>query len=236
MNERIFPLGDNALTIEFGSEISAELNNRVLKLAQFFDEKPFAGFLESVPTYASLTIFYDLVKVRKSYPEFTNAYGAVKSFAENALGNLREISKTDSRIIEIPVCFDEEFAPDLAFVAAHNNLSTEKVIEIFLGKTYRVFMLGFLPGFSYMGKLNARIAVPRKLSPRLQVPAGSVGIAGRQTGIYSLESPGGWQIIGRTPLKTFTPEAENSVLLRVGDSIKFDEISKKVFDNLFATQ
>ena len=118
--------------------------------------------------------------------------------------------KKNSRTVEIPVRFDAESALDLEFVAESNGLSREKVIEIFTGTTYRVFMLGFLPGFSYMGEVDDRIATPRKETPRLSVPRGSVGIAGKQTGIYSLESPGGWQIIGRTDVELFTPEAEIS--------------------------
>jgi KipI family sensor histidine kinase inhibitor len=126
-------------------------------------------------------------------------------------------------LIEIPVCFDERYALDLNFVASSNDLSPDKVIEIFLAVTYRVYMLGFLPGFSYMGEVDRRIATPRKSSPRLKVPKGSVGIAGKQTGIYSLESPGGWQIIGRTDIELFTPQAESPTFLHAGDSVRFYE-------------
>jgi KipI family sensor histidine kinase inhibitor len=127
------------------------------------------------------------------------------------------------RLIEIPVCFDEEFALDLEFVATSQNLTQKQVIKIFLEKTYRVFMLGFLPGFAYMGEIDQRIAVPRLQSPRMKVPKGSIGIACRQTGIYSLESPGGWQIIGRTNIELFTPEADTPTFLNAGDSIRFYE-------------
>lgn len=229
MNHRIFPLGDNALTIEFGNEISVEINNRVLKLAEFFEENYFEGFVEIVPAYSSLTIFYDVYKIRKTYPEFSTAFEKVKDFAESALSKLKEIQQKDFRTIEIPICFDSEFSPDLEFVAAQNNLTADEVIKIFLDKIYRVFMLGFLPGFSYMGEVDEKIATPRKLSPRLHVPVGSVGIAGKQTGIYSLESPGGWQIIGQTPIKLFTPDQENPAFLQAGDSVKFFEIDRKTF-------
>ena len=232
MSYKIFSLGDGALTIDFGNEISAELNDRVLKLAQFFDENSFAGFVEIVPAYSSLTVFYDVYKVRKNSPEFSTAFDAVRNFVENALENLDKLKKADSRLVEIPVCFDEEFAPDLDSVAAQNNLDRREVIQIFLGKTYRVFMLGFLPGFSYMGEVDEKIAAPRRASPRTEVPKGSVGIAGRQTGIYSLASPGGWQIIGKTPVELFTPNAENPTFLLAGDSVKFYEIEKKSFFKL----
>jgi len=220
---KIFPLGESALTIDFGNEISVRLNTCVLKLANFFAENSFAGFEEIVPAYSSLTIFYDVFTVRKNYQEFSTAFEAVKSFAENALRNSSDFQTNELRTIKIPVCFDKKFALDLEFVATSSNLSPEKVVEIFVGKTYRVFMLGFLPGFSYMGEVDERISTPRKQTPRTKVPKGSVGIAGKQTGIYSLSSPGGWQIIGKTNIELFTPEAETPTFLRAGDSVKFHE-------------
>jgi inhibitor of KinA len=232
MNHRIFPLGDNALTIDFGNEISIDLNKLVLRLAAFFDRNAFEGFIEIVPAYASLTIFYDIFKARQNFPKFPTAFEAVKNIVEEGLDHLDEFEETNARLIEIPVCFEAEFAPDLEFVAAENKITLEKAVEIFLSGTYRVFMLGFLPGFSYMGEVAEEIAAPRKLSPRLKVPAGSVGIAGRQTGVYSLESPGGWQIIARTPLALFTPQDENPTVLRAGDSVKFYEIDKENFAEL----
>ncbi len=225
-NIKIFPLGDNALTVSFGNKISPELNNFVLKLAQFFEQNQFPGLVEIVPAYSSLTIFYDVLIVRKTSSEFPNAYSVVKRFAENALKNLNEISEKESRLIEIPVNFDEEFALDLDFVATTNNLTPQEVIKIFTASTYRVYMLGFLPGFAYMGEVDERIVTPRKKSPRLEVPKGSVGIAGGQTGIYSLNSPGGWQIIGKTKVRLFTPEAETPTFLRAGDLVKF---SRRLF-------
>ena len=220
---KIFPLGESALTIDFGNEISVRLNTCVLKLANFFAENSFAGFEEIVPAYSSLTIFYDVFTVRKNYQEFSTAFEAVKSFAENALRNSSDFQTNELRTIKIPVCFDKKFALDLEFVATSSNLSPEKVVEIFVGKTYRVFMLGFLPGFSYMGEVDERISTPRKQTPRTKVPKGSVGIAGKQTGIYSLSSPGGWQIIGKTNIELFTPEAETPTFLQAGDSVKFHE-------------
>lgn len=220
---KIFPLGDSALTIDFGNEISVRLNTRVLKLADYFTKNIFAGFGEIVPAYNSLTIFYDVLKVRQNFPEFATAFEAVRNFAENGLINSGTFQPTRQRTIKIPICFDKEFALDLEFVAASSNVSAEKTIEIFLGKRYRVFMLGFLPGFAYMGEVDQRIAAPRKTSPRTKVPKGSVGIAGRQTGIYSLESPGGWQIIGKTDIELLTPDADEPTFFQPGDTVKFYE-------------
>lgn len=223
---KIFPLGLGALTVEFSSEVSETLNREVLKLARYFEKNSFKGFIEIVPAYASLSVFYDVLTVRKNFPDFATAFDAVKNLVENALQNPVDLPEEDEpRLIEIPVRFDEESAPDLEFVAAHNNLKIADVIEIFTAKTYRVFMLGFLPGFAYMGEVDASIAAPRKQTPRIRLPKGSVGIAGRQTGIYSLDSPGGWQIIGRTETELFTPESkDNPCLLRAGDSVKFYSI------------
>ncbi len=221
MSCKIFPLGDTGLTVEFGNEISAELNNRAINLADFFDKNPFPGFVEIVPAYASLSVFYDVSIVRKNFPDFPTAFEAVKSFMENVLQNPGDLEHNKPRLVEIPVCFDAEYALDLDSLATENNLTKKVVIEIFLAATYRVYMLGFLPGFAYMGEVDERIAAPRKTAPRLRVPKGSVGIAGRQTGIYSLESPGGWQIIGKTNLELFTPEAESPTFLQAGDSVKF---------------
>ncbi|HEX8367536.1 MAG TPA: 5-oxoprolinase subunit PxpB [Pyrinomonadaceae bacterium] len=221
---KIFPLGENALTIDFGNEISLELNHRVLRLADFLARNNFAGFAELVPAYSSLTIFYDVFTVRKNFPAFRTAFEAVKVFLENALEKAGEIEFAAPRGVKIPVCFAEHCALDLEFVAAANDLTRDEVIKIFLSTTYRVFMLGFLPGFAYMGETDERIATPRKSAPRLKVPRGSVGIAGRQTGIYPFESPGGWQIIGQTGIELFTPNAENPTVLQAGDSVKFYEV------------
>ncbi|CAN5205167.1 5-oxoprolinase subunit B [soil metagenome] len=223
---RIFPLSTDALTVEFGNEISEKLNRRAVNLSRYFEENRFNGFIETFPAYASLTIFYDLYKVKKAFPAFSTAFAAVKDLVENALEILCETEEIKSSLVEIPVSFATEFAPDLEFVSETKNLLPEKVIEIFTSRIYRVFMLGFLPGFAYLGKVDERIAVPRKDSPRVKVPKGSVGIAGQQTGIYPLESPGGWQIIGRTNLEMFTPESENPCLLQVGDLVKFIEADK----------
>lgn len=220
---RIFPLGDSALTVEFGNTISVDLNKRAIALADHFQQNPFPGFIESVPAYASTTIFYDLLKVQNEFVGSRTAFEAIKNLTAEALNNLRSLQTESERIIEIPVHFDPDAALDLENVAEQHNLTREDVISIFTMTTYRVFMLGFLPGFTYMAEVDERIATPRHETPRTLVPKGSVGIAGRQTGIYSLDSPGGWQIIGRTDTELFTPYERDLCLLQPGDSVRFVE-------------
>lgn len=220
-NPIFFSVSENSLTVSFENRISTETNQKVLNLAEYIEQNPFPGLQEIIPAYSSLTIFYDLLFVRKSFPESPNAFSAVKDFAENALKNLSESRKNNIREIEILFDASEDFAPDLEFISKTKNLSKKEIIEIFTAKIYRVFMLGFLPGFAYMGEIDERIAVSRKETPRLKVAKGSVGIAGNQTGIYPLESPGGWQIIGRTETELFTPHAENPTFFRAGDLVKF---------------
>lgn len=220
-NYKIFPLGENALTIEFGNELSEKLNRQVISLDRYLSETPFQGLLETVPAYASLTVYFDILAVRKVQPNFPTAFEAVKNIVSAALKSFKTNKKESSKTIEIPVIFDDESSPDLKFVAEINKLSTEKVIDIFLSQTYRVYMLGFLPGFAYLGEIDERIAAPRKETPRQRVPAGSVGIAGRQTGIYPFDSPGGWQLVGRTETKLFEPENKIPTLFQTGDSVRF---------------
>ncbi len=218
---RIFPLGDTALTVEFGNSISVELNTKALALSEYFEQTPFPGFIESVPAYASTTIFYNLVETRKAFPEYLTAFESVERLVEQAIGE-EQISQRQPRpTIEIPVHFDLDSALDLKSLAEAKGLTCDKIIEIFTAVEYRVYMLGFLPGFTYMGEADEQIAMPRKQTPRTHVPKGSVGIAGRQTGIYSLASPGGWQIIGRTDVEMFTPDAETPSYLRPGDEVRF---------------
>lgn len=224
---RIFPLGENALTVEFANEISEVLNDRVLALFRYFELHPFPGFIESAPAYSSLTIFFDLVRVREHFAGFSTAFDAVQDLAREALEQVPDQPvEAAHNLIEIPVFFDDDVASDLPFVAEFSGLLRDEVIELFTSRTYRVFMLGFLPGFAYMGQVDERIAVPRKQAPRLKVPRGSVGIAGRQTGIYPFESPGGWQIIGRTRTELFTPDDETPCFLEPGDHVKFYQVEE----------
>lgn len=220
-------MSENALTIDFGNEISVELNEKVIELAEIIEKKNFIGFIEAVPAYSSLTIFFDLMTVRKTFAEFPNAFSAVKNQIENAVKNLSKSKKKKPRLVKIPVNYSAEFAPDLEFVARSTNLTKEEVIKIHTGKIYRVFMVGFLPAFAYMGEVDERIATPRKQTPRTRIEKGSVGIAGRQTGIYPLESPGGWQIIGKTDLEMFQPKSKEISLLKTGDLVQFYDLNSQ---------
>ena len=218
---KISPLGDNAVTVDFGNVISLELNERAIAFAERVASEPFPGFIEAVPAYASVAVFYDVVETRRAFPDHPTAFDAVRQTIQPTLGKLTDGQATHGRMVEIPVDFGNEAGPDLNDVGAHAQMSADEIVDLFIGATYRVYMLGFLPGFAYMGEVDERIAMPRRQSPRLKVPKGSVGIAGRQTGVYPLESPGGWQIIGRTEVELFTPDAEQPCLLRPGDSVKF---------------
>ncbi len=218
---RIFPLGDNAITVEFGNEVSLELNQRAIALAEYFRSEPFAGLIEAVPAYASTTFFFNASEVRKNCGELTTAFDAVKSIIEDAVPHLCTLPVDESRIIEIPMIITSETAIDLDSIAEFSGLTSDEVISIFLERTYNVFMIGFLPGFAYMGVVDERIAMPRKKTPRTKVPKGSVAIGGGQTGVYPLESPGGWNIIGRTEMVMFDPHADPFCPLNAGDRVKF---------------
>jgi len=218
---RIFPLGDSALTVEFGSIISEPLNKTAIALADHMSGHPFPGFIEAVPAYASTTVYYHPHIVRQNFDAFSTAFEAVRSLAEDAMAYLGYDADIKSRTVEIPVDFSASAGLDLQDIAVHASMSVSEVIETFTSATYRVYMLGFLPGFSYMGEVDERIAAPRRATPRLAVPKGSVGIAGRQTGIYSLESPGGWQIVGRTDIEMFSPGSPEPCHLRPGDNVRF---------------
>lgn len=223
---QISPLGDNALLVSFGDVISEELNSKSILLCQNLIDDPFSGFIEAVPAYASVSIFYDLVAVRTGYPQYPSASSAVASFVEQKCNRLSDSEPILPRRIEIPLSFDLDSAPDLQHASALRDLSTDEYMNLFLGKTYRVFMLGFLPGFPYMGSVDERIAVPRHSKPRTKVPKGSVGIAGLQTGIYPRDSPGGWQIIGRTGLELFDPDRIEPCVFRPGDEVRFVNIEQ----------
>lgn len=228
MNYRIFPLSENALTIDFGNEISIKLNEKVIQLAHLIEQNKFDGYIELVPAYSSLTVFYDCLTIRKNDYQIKSAFSFVKEFVENELINLKNNNKTEPNLIEIPVDYSNKFSLDLEFVAQNAKLSKEEVIKLHTSKTYRVFMIGFLPAFAYMGEIDERIATPRKQTPRTKIEKGSIGIAGKQTGIYPLDSPGGWQIIGKTEIEIFQPDKERISLFKTGDLVKFNDISKLI--------
>jgi inhibitor of KinA len=220
---RIFPLGDSALTIEFGDKMSEALNRRALAFCDRLRADPFQGFIEAVPAYGSASVFYDLIRVRQEVSAFTTAFGHVAELVSSILDE-GDPGQSRPRSIAIPVSFRLENGLDLKSAAKLHGLEPEEFVEIFLSRTYRVYMLGFLPGFAYMGKVDKRIATPRKDTPRRRVPNGSVGIAGRQTGVYPFESPGGWQIIGRTDAAVFDLNREEPCIFRPGDEIRFIQL------------
>lgn len=227
---RIFPLGDSAITIDFGNVIDAAINSKVLALFHQLRLDPLPGMIEAVPAYSSLTVYYDVFGVSKTGTTGKSVYEFISGQLDERLKQpLKEDDKA-TELIKIPVCYEQEFAPDIEYLAREKNISVNEVIQIHSSKQYRVYMLGFLPGFSYMGEVDEKIAIPRKLQPET-VAAGSVGIAGRQTGIYPLVSPGGWQIIGRTPLKLFDAEKEEPTLLKEGNRVQFISISKNEFED-----
>ena len=224
----IFPLGDSALSIDFGNVIDESINQLVIARFQQLQKAPLLFMRDAVPAYSSLSIFYDTAELKKiAHPKGT-AFEWMKEKTEEWLRQAVVASDVQSRLVKIPVCYEPEFAPDINKAAAQKNISTEELIQIHTGKQYRVYMLGFLPGFAYMGELDERIMMARKPQP-VAMTAGSVGIAGKQTGIYPMASPGGWQIIGRTPLKLFNNGDGQPTLLDAGDTVQFYAISKNDF-------
>ncbi|MGR3812375.1 5-oxoprolinase subunit PxpB [Jiulongibacter sp. NS-SX5] len=216
MDYRIHPLSENAVTLYLEQRISPEINDMVIGICEWIESNPFEGFVELVPAYSSVTIYYDLVKVNAFYQQ--SPFKFLKTYLGGIPFDQLQKSKVDQRIIEIPVDYSGE---DLETVAEYNKLSVKEVIEVHSEPLYRVYMMGFLPGFPYLGGLSPQIATPRKEKPRLKVKAGSVGIAGNQTGIYPLDSPGGWQIIGHTKRKLFSPNEKKLTLLKTGDMVRF---------------
>jgi inhibitor of KinA len=226
----IKPLNENAALISFQNAIDIGVNNRVIVLDHQLKEHPFSGFIETVPAYSSLAVFYDSIQVRSDNPKYETAFSFVKEYIEN---NFKNEVITDivfkNKPIEVPVLYDGE---DLEYVSDLHTLTKEEVIKIHTSSAYRVFMIGFLPGFAYMGTLDDRIVAPRKSSPRTRVPAGSVGIAGLQTGIYPQTSPGGWQLIGRTPIKIFDKQSLKPCLFSPGHTVCFYSIDQNVYNRL----
>lgn len=227
MNYPVCLCGDCAVTLQIGNEISEQVNREVVNALAAIRRADISGVCELVPTYTSICIHYDPEVL--SYEALRNALKLVK------MDPIEEKSDQEERIVEIPVCYGGEYGPDLEFVAEHNGLTAEEVVRRHSNGQYLVYMLGFLPGFAYMGGMDKTIACPRLISPRTKIPAGSVGIAGAQTGIYPLSSPGGWQLIGRTPLKMFAIDGEQTTFaLSAGDRVRFVPITEEVFREMEA--
>jgi inhibitor of KinA len=227
---RIFPLGDSAVTIDFGNVIDETINKVVLFLFDHLTAQPLPSIIEVVPAYSSLTVYYDRIKLRKHLPDELEVFVWLKEQLQDMLDAVI-IPKADHRkLVKIPVCYERDFAPDIEKIMKLKNISAEELIGFHISKEYRVYMLGFLPGFAYLGQVDEHISTPRKPLPA-PVVAGSIGIAGNQTGIYPLNSPGGWQIIGRTPVKLFDPDKNEPVLLKAGDNVQFYPITRHEFEN-----
>lgn len=230
----LLPLGDSAVILRLASSISTELNRFVRSLTEVIEAQPFAGFIECVPSFAAVAIHYDPLLVSRSRAgeelKHDTIFETVRARLETYLSKeLLSAADQLTRTVEIPVCYGGEYGPDLSLVAKLNRLSEEEVIAIHAAGSYLVYMLGFAPGFPYLGGMSERIAAPRHQTPRTSIPRGSVGIAGKQTGVYSVSTPGGWQLIGRTPLALFRPQEEIPSLLRPGDSVLFKPITSEEY-------
>lgn len=221
---RFIPLGESALTVEFGNTISVSSNQLAINASRIIDERRFTGLIETAPSYAAVTIYFDAVEVRRAFPGFETCFEAVRSIIRPLIENVTDAGLDTSKTITIEADFSQRSGPDLSFVADHASLTINEVVKIFTSVEYRVYMLGFLPGFTYMGQVVKRIDTPRLETPRPKVERGSIGIAGRQTGIYSLSSPGGWRIIGRTETELFDPKCERPFLFSPGDKVRFKAI------------
>jgi inhibitor of KinA len=227
----IFPLGESALVIDFGDKIDVEINKKVGRLFKRLKSIEEPIIIDLVPAYSSLAVYFNLYVLQQEKLRDESSFDLMSDFIESLAMEDEEVHEEKTTLIEIPVCYNCMYGSDLALSAHHKDLSIEKFIEIHTSVVYRVYMIGFLPGFPYMGETDERIALPRKTIPRKDVPAGSVGIAGRQTGIYPLTSPGGWQIIGRTPVSMFNKNNKRPVLLQPGDEVKFYSITEHEFAN-----
>lgn len=218
-NVRFLPCGDQAVTVEWGSTIDEHINRQVHAFARKVEELSHPAITEVVPTYRSATVHYR--------PEVFSYEELNQLLAPLAQGSAEEAEELP--VVEIPVCYGGEYGPDLEEVAQHCSLTPEEVIARHTAPTYRIYMLGFTPGFPYLGGMDPSIAAPRRKEPRIHIPAGSVGIAGEQTGVYPIVSPGGWQLIGRTPLRLFDPQREQPILLSAGAGIRFVPIDEETF-------
>jgi len=215
--------GDCGLLVEYGDGIDPDVNNKVRSMAIVMEKESLKGVLETIPTYRSLLIIYDPVIIN---PE------KLKKEISALEERLSQVKIPPPDTVEIPVCYDGEFGPDIQFVAEYNSITVDDVVRIHSGADYRIYMIGFTPGFPFLGGLPKLLHTPRLETPRSFVPERSVGIANNQTGIYPLASPGGWQLIGRTPLKLFAPGRSNPFIYKVGDMIKFKPISAEDYERL----
>ena len=217
---RFQPASDQSLLITFGMEISLTAHQQVMKLLRLLQLEPVANVRNLHPAYCSLLIKFDGLRV---------SHDEVEAILREYLARLEEVKLPDPRQVEIPVCYGGEYGPDLEDVCALHGMSPTQAIELHSSAMYLVYFLGFVPGFAYMGGLPGGLVTPRLATPRRRVPAGSVGIAGNQTGVYPFATPGGWRLIGRTPVAMFRADREELGLLSIGDRVRFTPISAERF-------
>ncbi len=218
---RFLPCGESAVTVEFSREMSEEANRKIRFLAAQIERAHIRGILETVPTFCSMTVYFDPLRISRTRLE-KKLLRLIDAYKEDSAGT--------RRVFLIPVCYEDDYAPDMADVCKLTGLTKEEVIRIHSSTDYLIYMLGFLPGFPYLGGMDPRIEAARLDSPRTAIPEGAVGIGGKQTGIYPLASPGGWRLIGRTPVKVYDPSREQPILYRAGDYIRFCPITTAEFE------
>ena len=215
--------GDRSVLAVYGNSIEKETNEKVRRMTALLTGRSHPGIVAVVGSYCSLSVHYD--PLHTAFQEVTSLLLHLEKTLDNAV-------VPEERTVDIPVCYGGEFGPDLHFVATHNGMSPEEVIARHSKSGYHIYAIGFAPGFCYLGGLDPRLHAPRLATPRQRVPAGSVGIGGSQTGVYPLESPGGWRLIGRTPLRLFAPERQPPTLYQPGDTIRFRPVSLNEFHHL----
>ena len=215
--------GDKGLLVEYGDKIDPEINAKVRAISLSIEKADIDGVEEVIPTYRSILITYNPTKI---------SFKDLKENIKNMEKNLSKVELPAPRTIEIPVVYGGEYGPDIEFVAKHNGLTVEEVIDIHSKGKYLIYMIGFTPGFPFLGGLSEKLFTPRLETPRVKVPAGSVGIANNQTGIYPIDSPGGWRIIGRTPIKLYDPSKDPPVILSPGDFIRFVPIDEEEYKKM----
>ncbi len=215
---RFLPAGDQALVVELGDTIDPQTNRRVHGLMDAIERAEVPGVFDLVPTYRSILVYYDPMRTSLS---------SLRASVNELYLDLEDQAIDQPRTVEIPTLYGGEYGPDLEFVAEHAGLTPQEIIDIHSGTDYLVHMMGFSPGFPYLGGLSERLATPRLETPRLEIPAGSGGIAESQTGVYPVASPGGWRLIGRSPLRMFDAEAEPPSRLAAGDYVRFVPIASE---------
>lgn len=220
---RFVPASDSSLLVYLGDQISLETHRRVAQFLRLLESQPVPGVRNLHPAYCSVLIRFDPLQV---------SHANLQSQLEAFLKKLPDSRVSEPRQVEIPVCYDDEFGPDLNDVAEFHNLTTQQVIDLHVSVAYTVFFFGFVPGFAYLGQLPADLITPRLSTPRRSVAAGSVGIAGSQTGVYPFSTPGGWRLLGRTPIRMFRPSTQQMNFLSVGDQVRFMPISRERFHSL----